>query len=140
MTVTVPPQSEADKNQDRDGYSASDQRFNRPDALCEFTRKTSAGESTLLIDVKTMNDPAKEFGSFLTPCAGTTALRGIGNEAVQCAGKADSDVGRERVIARVRERVFTLTVQRPSASPAASGNELRDDTRNIAEQVAGSIF
>ena len=145
MTVTMAPESETEKGADQDGYSTPEQRFNRGDALCEFTRKADSGLYLLRIDVKTMNDPAKQFASFLALCKGSTApLRGIGNEAVQCGMKDDAGVGREQVIARVRERVFTLTINRPPASPAASekglANGLREDTRNVAEQVAGSIF
>jgi hypothetical protein len=45
------------------------------------------------------------------------------------------------VIARVRDRAFVLTVIRPSAAPASTtGDALRDDTRNIDEQIAGSLF
>jgi hypothetical protein len=138
MTVTMVPQPDADKATEQDEYSTPEQRFNRPDALCEFTRKTDSAMYTLRIDVKTMTDPAKQFASFLALCGGpTTALRGIGNEAVQCVLKNDPGMGHEQVIARVRERAFVLTVSRPAA-PAGKG--LSDDTRNIAEQVAGSIF
>jgi hypothetical protein len=138
MTVTVPPQADADKATDQDGYSTPEQRFNRPDALCEFSRKADSGMYTLRIDVKTMSDPAKQFASFLALCGGPApALRGIGNEAVQCVMKNDPSMGHEQVIARVRERAFVLTISRP-ATPV--GNGLSDDTRNIAEQVAGSIF
>jgi len=138
MTVTMTPQADADKATDQDGYSTPEQRFNRPDALCEFSRKADSGMYTLRIDVKTMTDPAEQFASFLSLCGGqTVALRGIGNEAVQCVMRNNPDMAHEQVIARVRERAFVLTVSRP-ATPARNG--LSDDTRNIAEQVAGSIF
>jgi hypothetical protein len=145
MTVTMAPESEMEKGADADGYSAPEQRFNRGDALCEFTRKGDTGLYVLRIDVKTMNDPPKQFASFLAHCKGVSVpLTGIGNEAVQCGMQDDASLGREQVIARVRERVFTLTINRPPASPTASekssGTGLRDDTRNVAEQVAGSIF
>jgi len=67
----------------------SDQvRMDRFDVTCEFTRKTDSGTDTLSISVKTMKDQAKEFASFLAQCGGSTAaLRGIGNEAVQCVRK-----------------------------------------------------
>jgi hypothetical protein len=141
MTVTLSAASDADANVDQDGYSAPEQRFNRPDALCEFNRKTDSGVSTLRIDVQTMSDPAKQFGGFVARCKGTAiALRGIGNEAVQCVNQGDVGMGREQVIARVRERAFVLTVIRPPGASAEAPNGLRHDTRNIAEQVAGSIF
>jgi len=92
--------------------------------------------------VKTMADSAKDFASFLALCTGSTVpLRGIGSEAVQCVSKDNSHPGYEQVIARVRDRAFVLTVSRAAkATAAASENGLRDDTRNTAEQVAGSLF
>jgi hypothetical protein len=121
----------------------SDQvRMDRFDVTCEFTRKVDAGTDTLSITVKTMSDQAKEFPSFLARCSGPTVpLRGIGNEAVQCVIRNTSDKAEQQVIARVRDRAFVLTITRPAAeAAAAAGDGLRDDTRNVAEQVAGSIF
>jgi hypothetical protein len=138
MTVTAAP--DADKQTGQEGYPAPDQRFGRPDALCEFTRNVDSKVYSLRIDVKSMTDPAKQFPEFLALCKGTTAaLKGIGNEAVQCVMKSDAGMAHEQVIARVRERAFVLTIVR-AASPVANGDALRDDTRNMAEQVAGSLF
>ena len=87
-----------------------------------------------------MGDSANEFAGFLTQCGGTmSALKGIGNEAFQCLLKQDFSDGREHVIGRVRDRVFVLIVSHAAAT-GVSKDGLRDDTRNIAEQVAGSLF
>lgn len=122
----------------------SDQvRMDRFDVTCEFTRKTDSGTDTLHISVKTMKDQAKEFASFLALCGGSTAaLRGIGNEAVQCVRKESSGKGPEQIVARVRDRAFVLTVTRQAAPAgvAVSAEGLSSDTRNTAEQIAGSIF
>jgi hypothetical protein len=117
-------------------------RMDRFDVSCDFSRKESTAEYTLSIVVKTMSDPAKDFGSFLALCTGPTmALRGIGNEAVQCMMKDSRQTGYEQVIGRVRDRAFVLTVHRGSASHAATdGDELSNEARNVAEQVAGSLF
>ena len=119
----------------------SDQvRMDRFDVACEFTRKVDAGTDTLSITVKTMSDQAKEFPSFIARCSGPTVpLRGIGNEAVQCVMKNTSGTAQQQVIARVRDRAFVLTISRP-ATEVVAGDALRDDTRNTAEQIAGSIF
>lgn len=141
MTVTAPVEPDAGKGVGTAMYP--DQvRMDRFDVSCDFSRKVDSSVYTLGIVVKTMSDPAKEFASFLKLCGGTTvALQGIGNEAVQCTAKDDSGPGHEQVIARVRDRAFVLTVNRElSPHPTANGDELRDDTRNIAEQVAGSLF
>jgi hypothetical protein len=121
----------------------SDQvRMDRFDVTCEFTRKVASGADTLRIAVKTMGDQAKEFPTFLALCGGlTVALKGIGNEAVQCVIKNNAGMAQQEVIARVRDRAFVLTITRQATEPgAASGDDLRDDTRNTAEQIAGSLF
>jgi hypothetical protein len=117
-------------------HVAQDQvRMDRFDTTCEFTRKAGHESSSLRIVVTTMADPAKEYAAMLAKCGGTVALKGIGNEAVQCRNK---NMAEEQVIARVRDRAFVLTVHRPPAPEG--GDALRADTENIAEQVAGSIF
>jgi hypothetical protein len=117
-------------------------RMDRFDVACEFHRKTDSADYSLHIVVKTMNEFSKEFPAFLAQCTGTTtALRGIGNEAVQCAMKSDSDMLHEQVIARVRDRAFVLTITRQAGHrPAANADQLSNETRNTAEQIAGSLF
>jgi hypothetical protein len=119
-------------------------RMDRFDVTCEFSRKMDSALYTLGIVVKTMNDPAKEYASFLTHCESTVALKGIGNEAVQCVMKNDGKNpgnAQEQIIARVRDRAFLLTVSRDAKMPTtAATNGLHDDTKNMAEQVAGSLF
>lgn len=139
MTVTAPADPGPVKGVGQASYP--DQiRMDRFDTNCEFSRKLDSGVASLHIVVKTMNDPASEYPSFLAKCIGTkVALKGIGNEAVQCVVKSDAGMAHEQVIARVRERAFVLTITRP-VPPGANGDALRDDTRNMAEQVAGSLF
>ena len=140
MAVTAPVEPGPVKGVGTAMYS--DQvRMDRFDVSCEFTRKVDSGVDTLHITVKTMSEPAKDFPSFLALCGGpTVALRGIGNEAVQCVMKNDPGKAQEQVIARVRDRTFTLTITRQAAAPAASAGVLSDVTRNTAEQIAGSLF
>jgi hypothetical protein len=116
--------------------------MDRFDVSCEFKRTTDAGVSSLGIVVKTMSDPHSEFAARLAGCEGTTVpLKGIGNEAVQCVLTNGASSGEQMVIARVRDRAFVLTVVRPPAKAAPNeGDTLRDDTRNMAEQIAGSLF
>ena len=111
------------------------------DAACEFIRRQGSTVSMLNIAVHTMNDPAKDFASYLSQCNGQTIpLKAIGTEAVQCIPKGRSAKHEEEVIGRVRERTFILIVHRDKSKPAAREEGLPNDTRNIAEQVAGSLF
>jgi hypothetical protein len=142
MTVSAPAEHGTMPHTEPNVYQEDQVRTDRFDVTCEFSRKADSGTYTLRIVVETMKDPAKEFAGQLAHCPGTTvALRAIGNEAVQCVAKNGFSNGEEMVIARVRDRAFVLTVIRPSAAPASTtGDALRDDTRNIAEQIAGSLF
>jgi hypothetical protein len=117
-------------------------RMDRFDVPCDFSRKVDSRVYKLSIAVRTMHDPEKDFASVLALCTGsTTPLRGIGNEAVQCIWKDDSHADDEQVIARVRDRAFVLTLHRDATAIAGGSRDgLRDDTRNVAEQIAGSLF
>jgi hypothetical protein len=144
MSVTKAPEQVEGKGAGAATY-ADQLRMDRFDVSCTFSRKTGSGLSVLLIDVRTMADIATGFPPILSRCSGKRLpLRGIGNEAFQCAidggGQAGSD-GEEQVIARVRDRAFVLTVRREAKGGKASATgALSDDTRNVAEQVAGSLF
>ena len=107
------------------------------DATCQFTR---AGKM-LRIAVHTMPEISKEFPGYLAQCgANAVTLKAIGNQAVQCMNK-----GEEVIAGRVRERAFVITIKaewitRPPTSPTKTRNPISDDSENIAEQVAGSMF
>lgn len=141
MSVTTPADPGSVKGVGAASYY--DQiRMDRFDVSCDFTRKTASNAFSLSIAVKTMADFKKDFATYLALCGGTTVpLRGIGNEAVQCVSKDPTAAGEEKVVARVRDRAFVLTVRRETKPRAgADADELSDGTRNIAEQVAGSLF
>ena len=53
--------------------------------------------------------------------------------------------GEELIIGRVRNRAFIITIKaqwitQPPTSPTKTRNPISDDSENIAEQVAGSMF
>lgn len=112
------------------------------DATCDFTR----GGSLLRIAVHTMPHLAQEYPGFLAQCgAGPTALKGIGNQAVRCIPTSGKSKGEELIVGRVRDRAFIITIKAdwitsPPTSPTKTRNPISDDSENIAEQVAGSMF
>jgi len=112
------------------------------DATCRFTRRQDASSLTLSIDVHTMLLPSKDFPTYLNQCGGTLLpIKAVGNEAFQCVSKGSSTNGEEQVIGRVRDRAFILTVNANSSkqpTPAKAG--LSQETRNLAEQIAGALF
>jgi hypothetical protein len=113
------------------------------DATCEF--KGSAG-AMLRIAVHTMAHTPQEFPSFLALCGASAArLKGIGNEAVQCLPNFGANKGDELIVGRVRDRAFIITIKaawiaQPPSTPTKTRNPISDDSENIAEQVAGSMF
>jgi len=115
------------------------------DATCDFKLGAASG-SLLRIAVHTMAHTQQEFPGYLAQCAsGAVALKGIGNEAVRCLASSGVNKGNELIIGRVRERVFVITIKaewigRPPTSPTKTRNPMSDDSENVAEQVAGSLF
>jgi hypothetical protein len=113
------------------------------DITCEFALKQSATLSALKIEVHTMSNVHQEFQSLASAC-GTEALplRAVGNEAVACTQNSGTNQS-EEIIARVRERAFLLrwTAPRPlQEGMPLSREDIQDRFRNVAEQVAGSLF
>jgi hypothetical protein len=112
------------------------------DATCEFTR----AHSLLRIAVHTMPHIAQAYPGYLALCgSGAIALKGIGNQAVQCVLNSGASKGQELIVARVRERAFIITIKaewatQPPTTPTKTRNPISDDSENIAEQVAGSLF
>lgn len=116
------------------------------DTTCEFTLKRDTSISTLQIAVHTMSAVNREFQQYLAQCgAGALPLRAVGNEAVECMQSADANhaTKSEQIISRVRERAFVLTWTMPKSDLEASSqaqDDIRERFRNVAEQVAGSLF
>jgi hypothetical protein len=114
------------------------------DTTCVFTRNSGASVSTLQISVNTMTEHEKEFPGFLVLCGATaTPIRAVGNEAVECTQSIDPGRVTEQIVARVRERAFVLRWTMPTPNADASipaPGEVQERLRNVAEQVAGSLF
>lgn len=125
-------------------YRAADQRADRFDVTCDFRRKVGDNVYQLQIAVNTLVNPPSDFQTYLARCPSKILLRAIGNEAYQCQVATDgktADPFKEQVMGRVRNRAFVLTINRNPellVQPISAG--LSDETRNIAEQVAGSLF
>jgi len=95
---------------------------------CEFT----APEGKLRIFVSTAPEAAEQFARAKAKCGKNgKVLPAIGNEAVACpAGHS------ERVVGRVRDQVFTITVTMKGTERTA----LFDKGRFVAEEVSGNLF
>lgn len=109
------------------------------DGTCRFVRKQSSSTFTLSIEVRTMPQPSKTFATYLTQCnEASLPLTAIGNEAFQCVSH-NTDSGEEKVVGRVRDRAFVLTIN-ANLTKQSGKTGLSPETRNVAEQVAGALF
>lgn len=109
------------------------------DADCSFVRQSGSTGGELHIDVRTMNEPAKEFASFTARCGTNgTPLKAVGNEAIACSLNDKSGRLFQQVVGRVRDRAFVirLSIKDPLITPDA----VREKARKVAEQVAGNLF
>ncbi len=98
---------------------------------CEFVRAQDRARYQLRIEVRPIT-AHNSFESYLSRCGRhRTPLKGIGNEAFACR----DDRG---VLGRVRDQMFIVRVSAPGHS--MSPDVLEENTRKIAEQVAGALF
>ena len=73
--------------------------------------------------------------------AGSSRLKGIGNEAMRCALPASDGNNGEMISGRVRDLYFVITLEAGrNESPANAAGKQDDTFEQIAEQVAGNLF
>jgi len=108
------------------------------DAICEFTSVTNHISRSLRIEVETLKDLDHDFPQYLAKC-GTDAkpVVAIGNEALACSTHSPKQIS-EKVVGRVREHAFLIGIR--SKAPASGQDSIKEETRQIAEQVAGFLF
>jgi hypothetical protein len=99
--------------------------------LCEFVREQPHARYQLRIEVQTIA-ARNGFESYLSHCGRhRTPLHAIGNEAFACSGD-------RAVVGRVRDQMFAVRISVPRHSIAP--DVVEENTRKIAEQVAGALF
>lgn len=118
----------------------------KPDAVCTFLPEQAQTGAQLEIAVHTMTDIPAEFAQFSAACGkNAISLRAVGNVAMECSASDEKHNRVEKVIARTRDRAFLLSWTIPgeaanSGPEAMSQEAIREKMRNLAEQVAGSLF
>jgi hypothetical protein len=112
------------------------------DTTCEFTLRHESTVSTLQIAVHTMTSASQEFPAYLAKCGtDNIPLKAVGNEALECILNGGSVQVTEQIVGRVRDRAFLIRWTMPkSREEATSQDDIREKLRNVAEQVAGSLF
>lgn len=112
-------------------------------AICAFVDQSAAATRTLRVTVEVAADPhtrmmeavAKECGADAAP------LKAIGNEALVCAADDRKGGLGERVVGRVRDQVFTITIGTTlKGDPVLTRDALTAKIYSAAEQVSGNLF
>jgi hypothetical protein len=110
--------------------------------VCRFVYHDATASRELRITMEQVQDPSQAMTGYKARCSGNASpLQGIGNEAVACTRDVKGQTDGEQVIGRVRDQVFTVTITTSARNDLSmSRDALRENTRNIAEQVAGALF
>ena len=112
-------------------------------SVCTFTQNDGKVTRTLQISVEIAADPHGSYLSALqADCRSTSApLKAIGNEAATCAIDHGKTVMGERVLGRVRDQVFTITISTSMKDdPILTPAMLKMKVSLAAEQVSGNLF
>jgi len=111
-------------------------------AECLFTQQREGFARTLRITMEIATDPHANLNSILQTCGADQApIKAIGNEAFACSESARKGAMGERVLGRVRDQVFTITLGTTlKDDPILTRDELKTRIYTVAEQVAGNLF
>lgn len=110
--------------------------------VCEYSRQQGAVVLQLRVTVDIMTDIPKQFPTYLAQCPPKSPpLRAIGNEAVMCSIQSKGEPSSERVVGRVRDQAFVVSVSSSIQDDPSMTQEMRREKVSlVAEQVAGILF
>lgn len=111
-------------------------------AVCTFLHKGDGFSRTLRVTVEVASDAHARLQPEAQACSSPAApLPSIGNEAVICAVDLRKEGSGERVVARVRDQLFTVTLSTTiKDDPVLTHVAMKDRIYTAAEQVAGNLF
>jgi hypothetical protein len=112
------------------------------DGACEFARQEGGVQRHLSVLVITMTDIPKQYSTYVAQCESkSTPLKAIGNEAIECSIQTHTNLYAAKVVGRVRERAFVITVASSLEDDPSMNQEMRREKVHLAaEQVAGILF
>jgi hypothetical protein len=110
--------------------------------VCNFARQQGAVAVELRIAVNVMSNIPRQFPTYVAQCpAKSASLPAIGNEAVICSVEDKGNGYAEKVVGRVRDQAFVVSVNATTSDdPAMTQKMRREKTQLAAEQVAGILF
>jgi hypothetical protein len=109
---------------------------------CTFVSQMGGTTRTLRINVEIVPDPHARLGELTQHCGTDTAnMPAIGNEAVVCSADDRKGGLGERVLGRVRDQVFSITIgSTQKHDPVLDRSALKTRIFTAAEQVSGNLF
>jgi len=110
--------------------------------VCTFTQQDKGVTRTLRITVEIAPEPHQRMSAVAQVCGADAApIKAIGNEALVCSADDRKGGTGERVVGRVRDQVFTITIASTlKADPILNRDALKARIYTAAEQVAGNLF
>lgn len=116
-------------------------RMDQP-GTCVFTDKEGSGMRELTVTMEVSPDAHAKLTGMMQACgASSQLLQAIGNEAAVCAMDSHKKSVSERVVGRVRDQIFTITIHTTVADdPVLNASSLMTRIYTASEQVAGNLF
>jgi hypothetical protein len=110
--------------------------------VCTFTQQGAGVTRTLRITVEIAPEPHVRMETVAQICGSDVSpIKAIGNEALVCTADDRKGGLGERVVGRVRDQVFTITIASTlKADPILNREALKARIYTAAEQVAGNLF
>jgi hypothetical protein len=111
-------------------------------AVCTFVQSAPGITRTLRITVLQTPSYQTVLQAEDKTCAGAaTPMIAIGNEAIACSADDRRKLSAERVVGRVRDQVFTITLSTTQKDDSIlNRSELKARIATAAEQVSGNLF
>lgn len=111
-------------------------------AICNFVLKGAGGVRMLTISVETIQDAHARVMSMAKGCKEPQeVLPAIGNEAYVCTTEHGKEAVAERVMGRVRDQVFTISISTTGKRDLIlSPQDLKSRISTASEQVSGNLF
>lgn len=110
--------------------------------VCMFTQQDAGVKRTLRVTVEIAAEPRARLETVAQVCGpDVSPIKAIGNEAMVCSADDRKGGVGERVVGRVRDQVFTITIASTLKVDRILNREaLKVRIYTAAEQVAGNLF
>jgi hypothetical protein len=111
-------------------------------SICTFTQQSQGAARKLVVTVEIAQDPHARMATIVQTCGANAAtLNAIGNEAMTCDPVERKGEMAERVVGRVRDQVFTITLLSSLKNdPILTRDTLKTRSQTAAEQISGNLF